>query len=124
MLTENWHWQYVFLAQKHSTNLQTSTTHRHYILEGSVQKAMKRAMQRAGISKNGSYHTLHHSFAAHLLEDGYDIRTVQELLEHKDVKTIMSYTHFLQKRREPLKVLVHKKKSPTHRQGIGFLAGI
>jgi site-specific recombinase XerD len=90
-------WQYVFPAQKRSINPQTGTIHRHHILEDSVQKAMKRAIQRAGISKNGSCHTLRHSFATHLLEEGYDIRTVQELLGHKDVKTTMIYTHVLQK---------------------------
>ena len=90
-------WQYVFPAKRRSINPQTGTIHRHHILEDSVQKAMKRAIQRPGIAKNGSCHTLRHSFATHLLEDGYDIRTVQELLGHQDVKTTIIDTHILQK---------------------------
>jgi site-specific recombinase XerD len=62
-----------------------------------LQKAVKDAIRQAGITKRGSCHTLRHSFATHLLEDGYDIRTVQELLGHKDVSTTMIYTHVLQR---------------------------
>ena len=93
--SREWGWQYVFPAAKGSVDPGSGVTRRHHIGEDSLQRAVKKAVQKAGITKHGSCHTLRHSFATHLLEDGYDIRTVQKLLGHKNVKTTMIYTHLL-----------------------------
>jgi integron integrase len=106
--SREWPWQFVFPAPRLSIDPRTGRKLRHHLHESSLQKAVKQAAELAGMTKPISCHTFRHSFATHLLESGHDIRTVQELLGHKDVSTTMIYTHVLN--RGPMAI-----KSPLDR---------
>lgn len=92
-----WDWYWVFPSPKLSVDPVELQVRRHHLNPTGVQRTFKHAIKKAGITKNASVHSLRHSFATHLLEDGYDIRTVQELLGHKNVQTTMIYTHIANK---------------------------
>jgi integron integrase len=91
----DWGWQWIFPATRIYTDLETGERRRHHLHETVVQRAVHQAVRESGITKPATCHTFRHSFATHLLEDGYDIRTIQELLGHKDVSVTMIYCHVL-----------------------------
>lgn len=93
----NWPWQYIFPSGSYSIDPRSGEERRHHIDEKLLQRAVKKAVQASGVAKLATPHTFRHSFATHLLQSGYDIRTVQELLGHADVATTMIYTHVLNK---------------------------
>ncbi|MCW9706528.1 integron integrase [Fodinibius salsisoli] len=96
-------WQYLFLSPQRAEDPRSGLVHRHHISNSTIQRNVRQAVKKSGIKKHATCHTLRHSFATHLLENGYDIRTVQELLGHKNVKTTMIYTHVIKNKGSVIK---------------------
>jgi integrase len=94
-VSREWRWQWVFPQERRWVNPKTGEQGRHHVDESILQKAFKQAVEKARLTKRATCHTLGHSFATHLIETGYDVRSVQELLGHKDVRTTMVYTHVI-----------------------------
>jgi integron integrase len=110
--SRDWRWQWLFPATRPYRHAPTGQRRRHHLHESAVQRIVTRAVRRAGITKRATCHTLRHSFATHLLEDGQDIRTIQRLLGHRDVRTTMLYTHVLLELRGSLQSPIDRLYSP------------
>jgi integrase len=118
----SWPWQWIFPAGRTYRDPETGRVQRHHLHESVIQRAMAQAVRASGIGKRASCHTLRHSFATHLLQAGYDIRTVQELLGHRDVATTMIYTHVLNREGEVFRARRHQVVCPRRTGGITWSA--
>jgi integrase len=114
---KEWAWFWAFPAASVSMDPRTRIVRRHHQHASAFQKQFRKAVQQARITKPASIHTLRHSFATHLLEDGYDIRTIQELLGHKDVQTTMVYTHVATRNRLGVRSPLDAREEPTWPSG-------